>query len=340
VTSAAQSDSRRADSPRISVVVPTYNRGPLLRDTIDAILRSRLDGVGAAELIVVDDGSPVPAALGPDATAPGFAVSLLRRTNGGPAAARNTGFRAARGAVVLFVDDDITVPPDLLADHLAAHERLGIAVVCGRCVLKPPSGRRRLFDFLEGLGHDPGRDALEEFVQIHIVASGQISMPRSVFPSEGAYREDLKTPGAEEFELSMRLRTLGVPIFLAPRIQALHCQPVDIDSVSRQQYKHGMGYAEAAVKCPETLALPELATVIRASGPPAPPESAPATAKRLLKSVASSPVVRGGVLAVARWADRLPVPARAQAVLYRAAISSHFVAGVRRGLQLFKATSC
>jgi len=341
VTGGASEDRVSGAAPRLSVVVPTYNRGPLLRDTIDAILRSRLDRVGATELIVVDDGSPVPADLGPDATAPGFTVRLLRRPNGGPAAARNTGYRAARGDIVLFIDDDITVPPDLVERHLAAHERLGVAVVCGRCVLRPPPGRRGLFDFLEGQGHDPGRDTHEEFVRIQIVASGQISVPRSLAPSgEGAYREDLKTPGAEEFELSMRLRTLGVPIFLAPQIQALHCQAVDIDSVSRQQYKHGMGYAEAAVKCPETLALPELATVIEASGPPSTGEGVPARAKRLLKHVVSAPVMRGGVLAVARWADGLPLPARAQAALYRAAISSHFVAGVRQGLQLFRKPPC
>jgi hypothetical protein len=257
-----------AGPPRISVVVPTYNRGVPLRDTIDALLCCRLDLVGTAELIVVDDGSPVPVDLQGVIPPSGFALSVLRRPNGGPAAARNTGFRAARGHFVLFVDDDIVVPPGLIEDHLAAHEQLGAAVVCGRCVLKQPSGPRALFDFLEGLGSDPGRDALEPFVRIPIVASGQISLPRSIVPAgEGAYREDLKTPGAEEFELSMRLRTRGVPIFLATRIQALHCQPVDIDSVSRQQYKHGMGYAEAAIKCPETLALPELASVVEASRP-------------------------------------------------------------------------
>ena len=328
-------------SPRVSIVVPTYNRGPALRATVEAILRSRLDAVGAAELIVVDDGSAAPVDLVGVTPPTGFTVNLLRRSNGGPAAARNSGFHAARGEFVLFVDDDILVPPTLVEDHLAAHEQLPAAVVCGRCVLSPPSGPRALFDFLEGLGSDPGRDALEPFVRIPIVASGQISLPRSICPAgEGAYREDLKTPGAEEFELSMRLRTRGVPIFLATRIQALHCQPVDIDSISRQQYKHGMGYAEAAIKCPETLGLPELASVIEASRPPRWRAGVTALASPLLKSLAASPPVRAGVLALARAADRLPLSGRARAALYRAAISSHFVAGVRRGLRLYRGPQC
>jgi GT2 family glycosyltransferase len=325
------------DRPRTSIVVPTYNRGLPLRDTIDALLRCRLDRVGTAELIVVDDGSPVPVDLQGVIAPSGFTLSLLRRPNGGPAAARNTGFRAARGDFVLFVDDDIVVPPDLIEDHLAAHDRLGEVVICGRCALKPPSGHRNLYDFLEGLEADPGRGAIEDFVRTPIVASGQISVRRSSFPAgDGVYREDLKTPGAEEFELSMRLRTRGIPIFLATRIVAIHCQLVDIASVSRQQYKHGMGYAEAAVKCPETLGLPEVATVVEANGRFRAGGGVTAVARQLLKHVVSSQPVRGSVLAIARLADRIPFSRRAQMTLYRAAISSHFVAGVRRGLHAYR----
>jgi GT2 family glycosyltransferase len=324
------------DRPRISVVVPTYNRGRRLGETVSSILASRLDAVGRAELIVVDDGSPIPASLA-DVVAPeAIPLRLLRQENAGPAAARNAGFRAAQGEIVLFVDDDIIVPAQLLQEHVSAHARLGDVVVCGRCVLERPQGGQSLYAYLEGAGQDPGRDLAEEFVPIHVVASGQISVRRATFArDDGVYRQDLKTPGAEEFELSMRLRARSIPAYLATRIAAVHGQAVDIDSISRQQYKHGMGYAEAAVKYPETLALPEMAAVIQACGPPTAGGSATGTAKRLLKDVASSPVVRGGVLALARGAGRFPLPARAQAALYHAAISSHFIAGVRRGLQTF-----
>ena len=50
--------------------------------------------------------------------------------------------------------------------------------------------------------------------------------------------------------------------------------------------------------------------------------------------------LRAGVLALARAADRLPLSGRARAALYRAAISSHFVAGVRRGLRLYRGPQC
>src|SRR5437764_495728 len=74
-------------------------------------------------------------------------------------------------------------------------------------------------------------------------------------------------PAAEEYEWSLRRRQRGVPICLAPWIVAWHDHPVAIDAMCRQQYKHAVGCAEAAVKCPATLDLPELRQVIAANGP-------------------------------------------------------------------------
>jgi len=324
---------------RLSVVVPTYRRGPRLRHTLEAILASHREAVGDAELIVVDDGSPEPVRLEGLAPPAGFAVRLLRQKNQGPAAARNAGFQAAQGEIVLFVDDDIVLPPDLLAAHVSAHDRLGPAVVCGRCVLEEPEDGKALYAYLEALGHDPGRDAADEFVPIAIVASGQISVRRSAFAAEGGvYRQDLETPGAEEFELSIRLRERGLPLVMATRIVGRHAQAVDIATISRQQYKHGIGYAEAAAKCPRTMALPELARAVAGVGGDA--RARDGLARYLLKRAVSASPVRAGLLALARTADRVPFPRRLRWPLYRAAISSHFLAGVRRGLEVYGMGRC
>ncbi|HUG54118.1 MAG TPA: glycosyltransferase [Vicinamibacteria bacterium] len=322
-------------APRVSVVVPTYNRGPRLRDTVQALLESRLDRGGPAELIVVDDGSAVPVDLRGVTPPAGFALRVVRQDNAGPAAARNAGFRVAAADIVLFVDDDILVPGGLIEQHLAAHERLGPAVVCGRCVLEPRPEERRLYAFLESLGHDPGGQESHEFVRMEVVASGQISVPRSAFPVEGVYRQELKTPAAEEFELATRLRARGVPVFLATRIVAVHLQPIDIHSISRQQYKHGLGYGEVAAKCPETLGLPALASVILANGPAGTGAGPGARARRALRHLVSTRPIRRSLLELAALGERIPVPERLQARLYHAAISSHFVAGVRHGLKTY-----
>ena len=92
----------RKTPPRVSVVVPCYNRAELL----DAALRSAAaQTFRDFEMIVVDDGSTdgTPLVL---AEWERRGVRVLRQANRGPSAARNNGVRAARGELLAFLDSD------------------------------------------------------------------------------------------------------------------------------------------------------------------------------------------------------------------------------------------
>jgi glycosyltransferase involved in cell wall biosynthesis len=109
--------------PTVSVIVPTYNRADRLKDTVASILAQT---VRPAEVLIVDDGSTDDTArVCRDVPSP---VRYLYRENGGSAAARNTGMRAARGEYIAFLDaDDVWEPTKLevqLALH-AAHPEIG-----------------------------------------------------------------------------------------------------------------------------------------------------------------------------------------------------------------------
>jgi len=84
----------------VTVVVPTVGR-----PSLDRLLAT----LGGADVIVVDD-RPAP---DPPLRAPG--VTVVRGRAAGPAAARNTGWRAATGAWIAFLDDDVVPPPEWLA---------------------------------------------------------------------------------------------------------------------------------------------------------------------------------------------------------------------------------
>jgi HAD superfamily hydrolase (TIGR01662 family) len=92
---------------RSSVVVPTIGR-PSLDVLLDALAAAQ--GPRPAELILVDDrpgGSP----LRPDR--PGLPpVRVVRTGGGGPARARNLGWRTARTEWIAFLDDDVVPEPD------------------------------------------------------------------------------------------------------------------------------------------------------------------------------------------------------------------------------------
>jgi hypothetical protein len=95
--------------PTVSVIIPTYNRGPVLEQAVESVLAQSFQDF---EILVVDDGSS-------DDTASRMArfgdrVRYLPQVNAGASIARNRGILAARGGFVAFLDsDDLFLPQHL-----------------------------------------------------------------------------------------------------------------------------------------------------------------------------------------------------------------------------------
>lgn len=125
-------------TPRVSVIIRTYNRADLLGEAIDSVLGQSWRDL---ELIVVDDGSTdaTPALL--ERYAGRLTPIFLGRT-ANPAAVFNAGIRAARGEFVAFLDsDDIWLPDKLQRqiECLDSDRRFGLAY--GNVRLLYPDGR-------------------------------------------------------------------------------------------------------------------------------------------------------------------------------------------------------
>jgi glycosyltransferase involved in cell wall biosynthesis len=327
-----------SETTKVSIVIPTYGRGQKLGATLDALLASDTNGLDDVEIIVVDDGSPEPVASVVSSRVACRPISLrcMRQPNAGPAAARNTGFRASRGVVVIFIDDDILCPPDLIRRHIEAHRSRPGSVICGRCPFNDPEPMTPLFRYIGSLGHDLGRSSGDEFVEITVVASGQISVERAFFAAEqGVYRDDLATPVAEEFELSLRLRDRGIPILLATRIVAVHDHDVDIENMCRQVYKHSLGCAEAVAKYPGTLDLEGLRDVIQANSPIEREDSARRVIKKIAKRLLCAGPSRLALVRAIRVLERNAPQETLLALFYKAALSSHMTRGIRDGLMYY-----
>ena len=107
----------------ISVVIPAYNSGVLLQQTLDSALNQTL---APLEIIVVDDGSTDGT---PDWIAANYGdrVTLIEQRNGGVARARNAGWRASSGAWIAFLDhDDVWYPEKLERLTNAATPDVGV----------------------------------------------------------------------------------------------------------------------------------------------------------------------------------------------------------------------
>ncbi|MEL7475853.1 MAG: glycosyltransferase family A protein, partial [Cyanobacteria bacterium J06555_12] len=101
-----------------SVVIPTYNRLPILQKCLQAIAQQEPGGYDDYEVIVVDDGST-------DDTIAWLESAGLERVSWyvqdhrGPAAARNLGVTKSQGDTIVFIDSDLVVVDDFLASHAA-----------------------------------------------------------------------------------------------------------------------------------------------------------------------------------------------------------------------------
>ena len=107
---------------RVSVVIPLYNEGEHIAQTIGAVDAALREADLDAEIVVVDDGSTDrsgDAARGAEAEVP---IRVLEQPNSGRYAARKAGLEAADGDYVLFLDSRVRLQPGALA-FLA--ERLG-----------------------------------------------------------------------------------------------------------------------------------------------------------------------------------------------------------------------
>jgi glycosyltransferase involved in cell wall biosynthesis len=126
-------------APLVSVVIPTRLRPALLQRCLAALSAQTLDAA-MWELIIVDDGHSDATRLQvrsfEDAARRRKALYLRPNGTRGPAAARNCGWRAARGAVVAFTDDDTVPNADWLQQGLQAMAA-GVAAVRGRVVVPP-----------------------------------------------------------------------------------------------------------------------------------------------------------------------------------------------------------
>jgi glycosyltransferase involved in cell wall biosynthesis len=173
----------------VSVIIPVHNGERFLGDAIASVRRQ---APSPSEIIVVDDGSTdgtvaIAETLGPT-------IRLVRLPHSGVAVARNAGLRAARGALIAFLDCDDVWTDDKLAIQvpvLLAHPEIQIALGHTRRMWAP------------AVPGDASSDECltEPELALHL---GAALIRRSVFDSVGAFDESL--PHGEDWDWFMRVR--------------------------------------------------------------------------------------------------------------------------------------
>jgi glycosyltransferase involved in cell wall biosynthesis len=201
-----------AASPKISVVICTYNRADLLRSALETICNQSLPNE-FYEVIAVDNNSSDDTKAVVDGFLHHGNVRYLLETKQGLANARNAGWQAADGAFVGFMDDDSKAPYEWLSVAARIIEEGAFKVFGGP--IRPfyscekPVWYKESYD-LRDFG---AADAPLVFKGKGYLSGGNIFISRQLLSAVGGFNADLGMIGGklaygEETDLQMRLRKM------------------------------------------------------------------------------------------------------------------------------------
>jgi glycosyltransferase involved in cell wall biosynthesis len=202
----------------ISVVIPTYNRLPILAKCLQALAEQCCEQ--PYEVIVVDDGST-------DATLDWLAqntdaLSHLRwveQSHLGPAAARNFGVAQAKGEMIVFIDSDLVVTPTFLHSHWQTWQRA-----------QQRLGHERLFTYGLVINTSNFDDPTATPYKVTdysaaYFATGNVMISRQWLETAGLFDTQFALYGWEDLELGVRLKQLDLQLVKAPTAVGYHWHP-------------------------------------------------------------------------------------------------------------------
>ncbi len=190
-------------NPLVSVIIPTYNRGWILKEAIDSVLaQDFLD----FELIVVDDGSndntpDILEAYQED-------IIIVRQNNKGVSAARNRGIASASGDFIAFLDSDDLWLPEKLSRQVEFFNSNPDAMICQteeiwirNGVRVNPKKRHKKFSGM----------IFEHSLSLCLVSPSAVMIKKSLFEEVGLFDESL--PACEDYDLWLRI-SCRYPVYL------------------------------------------------------------------------------------------------------------------------------
>lgn len=206
-------ESDTTSRPLVSVIIPTYNYGALIGETLDSLRRQTL---ADWEALVVDDGSTDDTAevlAGAARRDPRF--RYLRQTNQRQAVAKNTGLAAARGRYVQFLDADDFIEHRKLERQVAfLEEHPEVDIVYGGVrYFGDPDARERLYSMTgENLPWMPevsgaGAEVLGPLVRDNVMVINSPLVRRALVSRVGPF--DPRLPPAEDWDFWLRCALAG-----------------------------------------------------------------------------------------------------------------------------------
>ena len=240
-----QSEEQSPRPLRCSVVVTTWRRPVLLRNTLTSLLCQSYPDY---EVLVVCDGEDADVnAISRDLESEPRIRWVFHPVNRGLPAARNTGAREASGDIVLFLDDDVIADPDLVGAHMGHHRksvqghRLAVTSLLSEdrhTRLSTYLNERlhnhwnSMLDYISGILAAPGLESIGDQFQQIVCFGLNCSIRRDLFLASGGFNE-LFRASDEETEMGIRLYLEGFDFVFEPRRLLTHKNSKDLTEYFR-----------------------------------------------------------------------------------------------------------
>ena len=191
------------EKPLVSVIIPTYNRGWIVKEAVDSVLAQDFENF---ELIVVDDGSTdnTPQLL----AGYGRNITVISQPNFGVSAARNRGIAVAAGRWIAFLDSDDLWLPGKLSRQVAFFKANPDALIC----------QTEEIWIRNGVRVNPGRrhrkssgTIFERSLALCLVSPSAVMVTKNLLDAVGGFDESL--PACEDYDLWLRI-SCRYPVYL------------------------------------------------------------------------------------------------------------------------------
>ena len=202
---------------RISVVIATKDRAPFVARALESLVQQR--GAPQFEALVVDNGSSddTPRIVEDAARRSSFRLHRISLDVANRSLARNAGIDAASGELILFVDDDVWLPPGFVAAHAAAHDGTAERAVSGPIIN------------VDSYDEQPEPSA-KNFSNAFFVTCN-VSVPKATLDRVGRFDPSFDLYGWEDTELGLRLREAGVERVFAWQAYLYHIKPPEAETL-------------------------------------------------------------------------------------------------------------
>ena len=242
-----------SDLPFISVIAPTWNRSDVVERTLEYLIAQDYPN-DRYEVILVDNSTDgTPAMVERVAAQAPIPISLIWVDERLPAVKRNIGLDAARGDLVMFINDDVWFDPGALREHARSHAALDTpGAVLGHVYQSPQMDQTPFIEAYEPFAYHEIADRADQMLPYRYFWSMNLSLPRATMRERNLrFHEDWAQIGHEDIELGYRWSKAGLPIVYNPRATGEHFHPHTLESACRLQASVGAGLRDLEKLIPE-----------------------------------------------------------------------------------------